>query len=245
MRYFIAMIGGLTAGLLASPAFGQVATMGGMANPSVAAGNMNAGANVAGMAGNANFLGGVRSGMGGGYGGTVAASAVGSDLAGRGGYPISAGDARYFSQNSGTVAGMVGTGAAIANQPGQPFALNRHRSMFTGGGVINYNPSVQARFGGRFNGRGYSGQSYGQGNSRGYNAPNYGGSGAVLNGRGMSGFGNGSSSGYWPPQSNNFQAYIAGQHLPGVGPGYAPYTSGGNAPLSYPTINALTPPARY
>ena len=183
MRYFIVTIGALTIGLLAGRAPGQVpamggagmgggsATFGGMANPSVAGGSMNAGAMVGNLGGNAN-LGRVQSGVGGGYGGTAPASVVGSNLASNGGYPIAAGDARYFGQNSGTIAGIYGTGAALANQPGQPLALNRFRSTFTGA-VARYNPGVQSRFGGPNNGLGYSGQNFAQGNAPGYNLPAY------------------------------------------------------------------------
>ncbi len=237
MRYFTAIISGLAVGLLANEAPAQVAAMGGMgmANPSVAAGNMNMGASVANVGGNTNF-GNVRSGVGGGYGGTTGASAVGSSMSGAGGYPTAAGDARYFGQNSGTVAGVYGTGAAIANQPGQPFAQSRYRSAFTNGGVTNYNPSVQARFGGPNNGQGYAGQSFGQGNAQGYAVPNYGWAARSMAGGEQASMFNyvnlpGGSNG---ALNTRFPVYTSGQ--------YAPNSTYGNGPaFNYPAPNGLAP----
>ncbi|HWB10993.1 MAG TPA: hypothetical protein VG826_17325 [Pirellulales bacterium] len=236
MRYLIATLGGLAIVLASDQGWAQVATMGGMANPSVGAANMNLGANTANMGGNAN-LGSVRSGMGGGYGATTAASIAGSNLAGFGGYPATALDARYFGQNSGTVAGMYGTGAAVANQAGQPFALNRYRSTFTGtGNVPNYNPRVQERFGGPNNGRGYAGQSFGQSNSRGYNVPNYGWAArAMQNGGPASGFGNVNIPGamqFNGPPANGLPVYTPRQF----------YNS---AASNYPMTNGLAPGYYY
>lgn len=253
MRSFIAMVGGLTMSFFASQSLAQVATMGGMANPSMAGSNMNVGANVATMGGNANF-GAVRSGVGGGYGGTTATSGVMSNLSGSGGYPLAARDARYFGQNTSTVAGMYGTGAAaVANQPGQPFALNRYRSTFTGGGnVANYNPTVQERFGGVNNGQGYAGQNFSQGNSRGYNVPNNAGMADNMNG-GYSFRFRGSnipgSAGFYAPVNNGLPAYTNGQNAPSVWPGYAPsapvQNSAGSTspPTNLPPTNL--PPGAY
>jgi hypothetical protein len=186
--------------------------------------------------------------VGGGYGGTTQASVIGSNLANAGGYPIAAGDARYFGQNNSTIAGTYGTAAAIANQPGQPFALNQQRSMFSGA-VTEYNPTVQSRFGGPNNGMGYSGQSYAQGNQRGYYVPGYnmgyggGPVGTILPGGPASRFSNANMPvAGGAPFNNGSPYYTYGPSPQGAGPGYAPYGAYQNsAPPSYPTTNGLAP----
>lgn len=241
MRYFMMIVGGMTVGLCGT-ALGQ---MGGMANPGVAGGNMNAGAVVANMGGNANFGSG-QTGVGGGYAGTTAASGVGSNLAGSGGYPMAARDARFFGQNSGTVNGMYGTGAAMANQPGQPFALNRYRSMFTSRGVSTYNPRGQARFGGPNNGQRYGGQGFVEGNPRAYSTPNYSVTRGAFTGRGsayrFSNVNSPGSVGFNGPLNNGLPVYTSGMYSPGVSTGYMPYSPYRNGvPFSYPTTNGLAP----
>src|SRR5690348_10952499 len=102
MRWFIIVVIA-SFGLGASDSAAQVgpgATMGGMANPSVGAGNMSMGANTARAGTNGGNVA-QPSGVGGGYGSTTDASGDGAATNYAGAYPRP-GSPRYFGQNNNT-----------------------------------------------------------------------------------------------------------------------------------------------